>query len=305
MFSKKNIISFASIIITIAGIFSLSYFRQKIYLQDIFKNSYYDYHVHHNQYIDAINWLTEKKLIDSSPKTLIQVDYHSDIYKDNPNIDYGYEGIGNWINVLMTKVSSESGGLISEIYWVLPDNTTNTNEKDLFWDNLDHPHELTLRNGPKDIIAYMDDQTHRIQFTPGNATLRQIPIHKVLLKDLPNFKNSNQQILLSIDYDFFIYNSLDEEGFTAYPNLTNRQINHTLNSFIDVFHQKNIHPIFTGCSVSIGYIQEKWQKNLDSFCNKIKINSKTKTDLITQYTHTLTIPPKEIFPSMKKHAAPQ
>jgi len=83
-------------------------------LKNIFRKSYFDLVADHNQLLDVLSTLMEEKKIGSSPKTLIQVDYHSDMYRDNMHLESGYESVGNWVNVLISK------GTIDEIYWVSP-----------------------------------------------------------------------------------------------------------------------------------------------------------------------------------------
>lgn len=252
-------------------------------MRDVFGDAYYDLFEDHNQFLDGFFELIRTKKLDDSSKILVIVDYHSDIYKNNYNIDHHFEGVGNWVNRLMNEINKKGDGLVDEIYWVLPDSTMSKNQNELYWGREEFDTKQTLISGLIDVVIYAD-KTGRLYFdNPNRQDFREIKIHKRLLSEMPSFAENTKQIILTIDADYFIYNGFEAFFKTPEPGLSETNVNEMFEKMVDRFAEIKLKPVFVGCSESPEYTVNEYRWMVEKFFRFIAIYSKTGTDYLIKY----------------------
>lgn len=283
-----TLFSFVIVSFVIYRIHSYSKYLENI--KTISQNAYFDRHLAHNQFLDAIDLIIKNGKLGDKSVTLIQTDFHSDLYRKNTFVDKNYIGVGNWVNVLLTKKITTGKYLIDSIYWVLPPQTKTDSLRQKYWDeHANISKEVILQNGPSDEIIYVDNSSGNITFSkPTSGEYHSVSFHKVTPNELPKFDNSNT--ILSIDYDYFIY---ADKQVISKP--TPSAVRATLVNYTNTLTQKSIRPIFIGCSISSNYIYRDLQYLLDDFCNLLQENSLTKTDLLENYSQQDIEPPPGTF----------
>lgn len=227
------------------------------------RSSYLDVMVNHHQILGYISALQSTNKLSRNPKILINFDSHADVEANNDHIEKGENNEGNWVNRLMSE------GIIDEFYWVLPESTmVNAEQKNYYWDDgTSKSGRNVFRNDRTHFTVYRNRADNKLAFYPSDkytGDYSQIQFTKTLPKDLPNFKNSAKEIILSIDADFFANQEPYEVRIKSEEELNTR-----INAFLKTIEDKEIVPTYVACSVSPTYLAG-FQYNLEVFFNKLK-----------------------------------
>ena len=216
-------------------------------LRAVFGASYFDVARDHNCDLDTVALLRHRKSLDSQPLVLVHIDYHADIMRNNEHITIRHEGIGNYINRLM------SDGTVREVYWVLPDSSASASQRRLFWDT-SRADDVYFNDGPRDQTLYVRPGDHQLLFARPRHTdgLRAIAVHKRLLKDLPSFAAHRSDLWIDIDADFFSNTGIWTRG-KASLRFTPRELERQLEAFVRLLERKGAHPVLTTGSLSPGF----------------------------------------------------
>jgi hypothetical protein len=249
----------------------------------IFEGSLFDYFIHHNQALDAIEAFTQDSLLQKTPATLLHFDSHSDMdrvsvkTRENPG-DYGHS-YADYVNTIILDGTAE------EIYWVLPDETRAPEHQGVFW-NPDTSNEKAsiLFNGPVTQTFYVHDGDRIIYFArpegygANPASYRKVVFHKVILEELGQ-ANFNRPVIIDIDGDYFSNKGSDTPNKMAVPYKE-----HTIIRFLSTLDNLGIRPVLTLGALSPDYIDEKDKFAIERFFQDIGERSRTG-DYLIGYKH--------------------
>lgn len=242
-------------------------------LQKTFGSAHFEIMNDHDEMINVIKDFISSGKLDSSPKTLINVDYHADMHSNNRHLDENYVDVGNWINVLVSE------GVVDEIYWILPDETwAEEGRRDWYWEQDTAAGRTYFKAGAADQIFYLDPVSGRLFFdTPENVGLmKKVEFHKRTLSNLPNF-TGGKQVMLTIDADFF-----DNGDMILPQSQTKKQLDKKFRAFLDRIISIGVRPVLVTCARSIDFTSKKYTAELEMFFGLIKYSTKTKQDYMSE-----------------------
>ena len=266
MSKKIKLVALAGVLLVfLAGIFAYSrLFSETLALKKIFKGSTVAIIENHQDILNAVKDLNESGLLGSAPKTLVNIDYHADLRRNNDHLEKTLIDEGNWINALV------SNGTVDEIYWVLPDESkTDPAQKAWYWEQDPATGRTYFKSGPPEQTFFVDLESGKIYFdpVPEKRNLAPVSFHKLVLSELPKF-SGNKEIILSLDADFF-----DPLDHLAKKDQTEKTLSKKLTGFANALVSAKIKPVLTGCSRSIEYTTKTHTLQLDGFFQKIKTNA--------------------------------
>lgn len=251
-------------------------------ITQIFSDSFYDSFEHHNQILDFYEKLQEDGKIGSTNKILINIDWHSDAINTNEHITQGTEDIYNWVNSMISE--NDMGGVIDEYYWVLPEASIDNVRIYKFWNT--PPDKKYFGFGLSDQTFYIDNETGEWYLEkPEGKDIREISFHRRVLSQIESFQNTNKEIVLTIDADYFISNGHEVDGSYLYQG-SEEELEKQLSKFTQRINDLGIKPFVIACSYSEGYIQENYRPIMESYFDKIGTASINKGEYLDVYTRT-------------------
>ncbi|NDD30092.1 MAG: hypothetical protein EB084_17690 [Proteobacteria bacterium] len=216
-------------------------------LNAVFGQSYFDFARDHNCDLDTVALLRARKLTGEKPLVLVHIDYHADIMRNNEHISIRHEGIGNYINRLISDAT------VSEVYWVLPDHSASAEQRHLFWDE-SRSVDVYFNDGPRDQTLWVDPRDGHIAFSRPHDVrgLRAVQVHKRLLSQLPSFATLDAPLWIDIDADFFSNTGLWTRG-KASLHYGPGQLEQELARFVRTLREKGARPALTTGCLSPGF----------------------------------------------------
>jgi hypothetical protein len=205
---------------------------------------------HNNQVLDFVDALTvDGKLGASARLTVIHFDTHSDmhVYPD-PTVNTDREDISDFINRLLTD------GRVAEVYWVLPDWTEGPAYRDTFWQAPLPAKADSYAEGPRDLEVFVDRANRLLYFgtRPGDAAeLERVVVHKVLLRDLPDFR-TRRDVYLEIDGDYFSNTGFDTPR-RGRVNPTRAELFGNFSSVAKTLAARGVRPLIASWCLSPNY----------------------------------------------------
>lgn len=266
----------------------------------LFKQSYFDLLRDHNQTLDAYRELVAHGQLAGTPRVLVHFDYHADLYRNNQHRQNGFEGIGNYINALV------SDGAVNEIWWIVPDATETPAQSKFFWEAWHSYSDWQFRDGPADQSICVN-RNGDLAFGAENMTCsgRKVPFHKRTLRMLegtvkhtayevlvPEGWFADRDVLLDFDADFFDYNGIyANRGYGSEPRLyqlvyTPERLNHEFGRVLKALNRVALKPVLTACAMSPEYTNAHAMQ-IEVFFRYLGIYSRTGTDYIVRYAHTI------------------
>lgn len=225
----------------------------------------------HNESLGLLNRAKEKGIL-KKPVTLLHFDTHSDLH-NSPTSNYT---IGDWINASINNRD------VSEVYWVLPDWTKDNIAKDVFWKEYktgDKDKSKIILKTPKDGFIYINKNHKRGDYDEDSISFfdkpedyeenkdkyRVIKFHKVIIDDLPSFKD-NKGIYLDFDSDYFSNSGYDTAGGEASENnSTSQELSETFSKTIRVLKEKDVKPLIFSGTMSQMYLPDEDIKDVKKF----------------------------------------
>lgn len=258
------------------------------YMKAVFDKAYFDVFNDHNQILDLYDMLITSKKLDDSPKILVLVDTHPDLHFDNTAIDTGLEGIGNWVNALITKTIKDKRGAIDEIYWLIPEEWESNESSKNDAASVYFPPEQRTILLQADQEFGVDPKTGRISFfDPLPKGSHIVKFHMRTLKQMPSFVGVQKQVVLTIDADFFDFNGFEQGYNFKIVHSNSGTLNRDLNAFVTRMFDIGLRPVLVGCSRSLEY-SAGMSKYIEIFFRNIGLHSQNGADYMVMYKHNNT-----------------
>lgn len=164
---------------------------------------------HNNQVLDFVDATTTAGILAPDARlTIIHFDAHSDLHAyPDPAARPLREDISDFMNRLLAD------GRLAEVYWVLPQWTTEPNYRHAYWEDPLPVEDSSYVEGPRSLEVFVDvDGLLYFGERPnGTEIVTTALFHKVLLDELPDF-TGRQHVYLEIDGDYFSNTGYDTQA---------------------------------------------------------------------------------------------